>query len=78
MNIAEWIKSKKTKHMLATQSLIAGVIVAVLIVSKGDPEKARELLAAVQNALIMLAGVGATTIGSQAHVDGKLAANGKK
>lgn len=78
MNLGEWLQSKKTKDMLTTQILIAGVIVAVVIVSKGDPEKAQGLLDAVQSGLILLAGVGGTKIAAQAHVDAKLATNGKK
>jgi len=77
MNIGEWLKSKKTKDMLTTQLLIGAVLCVALIASKGDPEKAKSLVEAVEAGLLLMAGVGGTTIAAQAHVDGKLAANKK-
>ena len=78
MNLGEWLQSKKTKDMLTTQILIAGVILGIVAIAKGDPDKVKALLDAVQNALLMLAGVGGTKIAAQAHVDGKLVVAGKK
>ena len=78
MNMKEWIGSKKTKDMIATQAAIAIVTVVILWMSEGDPEKVKSLMSGIREALALIAGIGGIKIAGQAAVDSKLAAAGKK
>ncbi len=78
MNMGEWLGSKKTKDMLATQAMIAGVAVGILWMSGGDPEKAKGLGDAAMPFVGMIAGMGGVKVLGQTHIDGKLAARGEK
>ncbi len=73
LNMAEWLSSKKTKDMLTTQLILAVVAISIVALAKGDPEKAKALVAAIENILLMIAGLGGVTIAGQAHVDAKKA-----
>ena len=71
MNIAEWIKSKKTKDMLTTQVIIAVVVIAVVAIAKGDAERVQGLMDAIDKGLYMIGGLGGVKIVGQAAVDVK-------
>ena len=76
MNLTEWLGSKKVKGMLATQGALVLLALGVTYMADGDPEKIKAILAALQDVVLGITGVGMVAVGAQGVVDAK-AASGK-
>lgn len=69
LNLNEYLGSKKTKDMLVGLVVLAGILMLVTYVSRGDPEKIKLLLIAYLPILAPMAGLVGITIGSQGLAD---------
>ncbi len=65
----KWKDSKKTGHMIFTQTLVAAMMIAVMWWTGGDPEKAKQMMEALSTGFLAIGGTGGFALLTQGAQD---------